>query len=226
MPVPSEAAQTAEKKTAEWNALASDLEQRLARLFPCDPGVKSAIDEVSRASDVRFAALSASWQEIENRSKEQAQIAAKFAAENEILITPWRSERTAAQEARARLDEQESDLRESARAVPALAAAARALDGIARDSDAITSQSIEREGAFAQWKLRWNEVIRSSQLRDAAIESELKALANERDRWNAFYAARTARAQMECSLTGAAPVAAPKTAGPRTPDKTGDKKKQ
>jgi chromosome segregation ATPase len=226
----ADAARSAEQKTEQWNVLASTLEQRLARILPCDARVKSAIEEVSRASDVRFAALSASWQEMENRSQEQEQIAAKFAGQNETLLAPWKSERSDAQQAQAALEEHEADLRESARTLAALATAARALDGIAADSEAVTKQSTEREDALAQWSASWNEVVRASKLRDAAIENELKTLANERDRWTAFYAARTARAQMECSLTGANRAAAPKTTSPRATDKgannTGDKKKQ
>ena len=153
-------------------------------------------------------------------------MAAKFVAESETLLGSWTKERSDAQQALAQLEEHEADLRESAKTVAALTSAVRALDAIIGDSEAVTNQSTEREAALAQWKARWSDVIRSTELRDAAIENELKTLAGERDRWNAFYAARAARAQMECALTSAAP----KTAGPRTTDKgannTGDKKKQ
>ena len=49
--------QTAQKRHAEWETLAKDLSERMARILPCDPRSAAAITEVSRASEARLAAL-------------------------------------------------------------------------------------------------------------------------------------------------------------------------
>ena len=49
--------QTARKRHAEWEALAKDLGERIARILPCDPRAAAAVTEVSRASETRLAAL-------------------------------------------------------------------------------------------------------------------------------------------------------------------------
>lgn len=196
-------AHTADQKNTEWVTLAAALEMKIARMLPCDARVKSAIEEVSRASDVRFAAMDAYWQQQAGRSKEQAQTVETLITEMEGLLPAWKAERTDAAQAQARLEDQALDLKESLRRVSALAPASRVLDGMIRNSETLVSTSGEQEEAVIQLNIRWNDVIHSTQLRDAAIENHIKALAGERDRWSAFYAARIARAQMECSLTGA-----------------------
>lgn len=220
-PAVSEAARTAEQKNAEWAALASALELKVARLLPCDANVKSAIEEVSRASDVRFAAMEAYWQEVQDRSQEQAKIARRLAEQNDALVASWKNERADSEKAQARLEEQALDLKESLRTIAALAPAARVLDGISRNSEALTGQSTDRETEISQLNAHWNDVIRTAQLRDASIENHMKALARERDRWSAYYAARVARGQVECSLTSSAPSAPRKATGKASTSKTG-----
>src|SRR6476660_6655687 len=58
-PAPDLAAlqQTAQKRHAEWDSLAKDVSERMARILPCDPRYTAAIIEVSRASEARLAAL-------------------------------------------------------------------------------------------------------------------------------------------------------------------------
>src|SRR5260370_30209263 len=49
--------QTAQKRHAEWESIAKDLGERMARILPCDPRYAAGIIEVSRASEARLAAL-------------------------------------------------------------------------------------------------------------------------------------------------------------------------
>src|ERR1043166_3512969 len=49
--------QTVQKRHSEWESLAKDLSERMARILPCDPRVMTAITEVSRASEARLAAI-------------------------------------------------------------------------------------------------------------------------------------------------------------------------
>ena len=220
-PAVSDAARTAEQKNAEWVALASALELKVARLLPCDTHVKSSIEEVARASDVRFAAIAAYWQELQDRSKDQAKSARRLIEENEALVAAWKNERADSEKAQARLADQTLDLKESQRTISALVPAARILDGIARNSEALAGQSAERETEIAELNARWNDVIRAAQLRDASIENQVKALAGERDRWSAYYAARIARGQMECSLTSSPSSTPRKATGKASTSKTG-----
>jgi hypothetical protein len=46
--------QTALKRHAEWEALAKDMNDRMARMLPCDPRAQAAVTEVSRASEARL----------------------------------------------------------------------------------------------------------------------------------------------------------------------------
>jgi hypothetical protein len=132
----------------------------------------------------------------------QDSIAAKVIEDNNALAASWKNERTDAEQAQARLQEQILDLKESQRTISALSTSSRVLDGVARNSDALISQSSERDASVMQLNARLAEVVRASALRDAAIENHMRAINGERYRWAAFYAARIARAQTECSLTG------------------------
>jgi chromosome segregation ATPase len=212
---PSEAAQLAEKTAGEWSALASSLEQRVARLLPCDPRVRSDIEEAARASDARFAALTSYWQEIAKRSNEQAEAARTLIAGNDPRIADWKADRTDSEQEQTRLAAQVADLRESVGQQSALATAVRVLNGISQSAAAATKQAATREEAAAKLDANLHELTTATEARQAAIENELKALATENSRWSAYYGARVTRAQMECSLTS--PAADPA----RTPAKKG-----
>lgn len=213
----SEAAQNAEKRTNELSILASSLEQKVARMLPCDPRVRTAIEEVSRASEARFAALIAYWQEIAKRSSGQAETARMLIADNDARRAEWRADRADSEQEQTRLGTQTSDLRESARQQAALATAARVLNGISQNTAAAAKQTVTREEASAKLDASLKDLIKATQARQTAIENEVKALGTENDRWTAYYAARIMRAQMECSITG--PPGASDSASPRAPKK-------
>jgi hypothetical protein len=203
-PAASGAAQAAEKSGAEWSTLISGMEQRVARLLPCDPGVRSAIEEVSRASDARIAALTAYWQEAAKRSKEQADLTGKLIADNDARLAVWRVDRADSEQEQMRLRSQISALHESSEQKPALSPASPLLDGIAQNSQTVAKRSADRDDMAARWSTGLNDFAKAAQARQAAIDGELKALTTESGRWTAYFAARIARAQMECSLTGPA----------------------
>lgn len=210
----SEAAQIAEKRTADWSVLASNLEQRVARLLPCDARVRTAIEEVSRASETRFTALNAYWQEAAKLSRSQADAARKLIAENGEREADRKADLTDSGQEQTRLAAQTSDLRDSARQQAALANAARALNGVSQNAAAATKQAATREDAWANVNTNLKELITAAESRQTAIENELKALATENTRWTAYYAARIARAQLECTITGAAADPAPASRPP------------
>ena len=195
---------TVDARGAEWSALATNLEQKVARMLPCDARVRTSIEEVMRASDARFAALAALWNDVARRSREQTEIANKMAAESDADVAAWKTDQADAEQEQKQVDSKRADLRASAAQLPALGSASNALDGIAKTVAGSVEQSIEREDAAAQWKAAANDFTTASGTRQRAIESELKAIATESAWWNAYYAARIARAQMECALTGSA----------------------
>ena len=49
--------QTMQKRYGEWESVAKDLSERMARILPCDPRALAALTEVSRTSEARLAAL-------------------------------------------------------------------------------------------------------------------------------------------------------------------------
>lgn len=195
------AAQTAEKRTNEWSVLAANLEQRVARMLPCDTRVRSAVEEVSRASDARFAAVTAYWKEIAKRSSDQVEAARKLIADNDARAADWKADVDDSGQEQLRVGTQMSDLREAARQQAALGSAARALNGISEKIAAAVKQGASRQAASAKLNAELNAFITAAQARQSAIETELNSLATESARWSAYYTTRAARAQMECSIT-------------------------
>ena len=149
-PQASEAAQDAEKRANEWSTLASNLEQRVARLLPCDARVRTAIEETSRTSDARFAAATAYWQEMVKRSNDQAQMARKLIADTDARSADWKADSADSEQEQTRLGAQTSDLREAARQQAGLAAAARVLNGISQSAVAAAKQGRDARGSVRQ----------------------------------------------------------------------------
>lgn len=205
-------AQAAEAKSAEWATLAQGLEQRVARLLPCDARVRSAVEEVSRASDARFSALAAYWQDAAAQSHEQALAATKLLADSDARLLTIRADRIDADDEQAFTSQQFENLRKSAAQQWALSDAVNALGPIARAKHDAAARAVEREKLAQQSKTSLMEIARTADARQAAIEKERQALTTEGNRWREYYAVRIARAQTECQLTGASADPAPKPA--------------
>ena len=209
-------AQAANARSTEWSTLASGMEQRVARLLPCDPRVRSAIEEVSRASDARFTALAAYWQDVATQSQQQSAAAAKLLAESDARLTAVRDDRADADKEQAYVSQQFADLRQSSAKQWGLSEAVDALGPIALAKREAAARATEREKLAEQSKTSLMELVRTSEARQAAIEKERQAMTAENNRWREYYAARIARAQTECQLTGPAAAPAPRSsAAPR-----------
>ncbi len=202
-------AQSAENRIREWSVLATNLEQRITRMLPCDPRVSAAIEEVSRASGARFQAVTAYWQEISRLSNDQIEAARALIASDQSRFAEWRADSADAEQEQARVVAQSSDLRDAVRQQAALDAAARVLSDIARSMGDQVKEAVARESASVKLDADLNEFVTAAQIRQTAIDDELKALTAESARWTAYYAARIARAQLECSITGSAADAPP-----------------
>jgi hypothetical protein len=206
-------AQAAEAKSAEWSTLAAGMEQRVARLLPCDARVRAAVEEVSRASDVRFTALIAYWQDAAAESQEQATAANKLLADYDARVAAAKADSADAEKERAYVSQQFLDVRKSAAQQWALSDAVNELGPIALAKRDAAVRAVEREKLAEQSKAGLTEIASTAEARQRAIEKERQALTTEGNRWREYYAARITRAQIECQLTGAA-TAAP---APRPP---------
>lgn len=212
---PSPAAQLAEKKANDWSVLAASLEEQVARMLPCDPRVRSDIEGVSRASDARFDALIAYWQEIAQRLSEQVEKGRALIAVAHSHSVDFQDDRTDSEQEVTRLGVKAADLQESVRRQAALPPAAHVLNGISQSALTLQKQAIEREEEYSKLDTDLNELNRAMEARRDAIEDEKKAIAAERSRWSAYYSSRVVRSQMECSITGPPSGARTSTKGSR-----------
>ncbi len=208
---------SAARRTVEWTTLESNLELRLARLLPCDARVRAAIEEVSRAADARTVARTSYWTSISLRSKAQVETIRGMLAEEEGRAGDWSKDLADAQVDVATTSAQAASLGPSIRQLPALAAPQKNLEAIAQIYRVIEAQSSERANGTGQLAGDLRELLKAGQARQATIENQLKAAGAEGQLWSAYYAAREARAQVECSITS--PAQAPLRATPPAPRK-------
>lgn len=196
--------QVAEKRSSDWDTLAKGLEVKLARMLPCDPRVRTSIEEVSRASDARLAALAQYLQANAAQAKLDVDRVQRLLADQESFSKDAEIEKAEADQERVAIKGRSADLAESAKRRPSLSEAQKKLGEIAamtRERTSRAQEQVARREALAE-VLR--QVGAAYQARQKAIETELSALLIETSRWGEYYAARMARAQTECSVTGPA----------------------
>jgi hypothetical protein len=200
-PVQPSAQQAVEKQTAAWQALAKNLELRLARMLPCDARVRAAIEEVSRASEARLAARAQYLQDAAANAKRDSEAADAALAADQTGAREMEMETAEAEQDRVAIEGQLADLIESVRAKPALDEARMKLESIA----AMVRQRVAGTQSLAGRKTALTAALRETalafQARQKAIEADVSALATETSRWSEYYAARLVRAQTECSIT-------------------------
>ncbi len=191
----------AQKRATPWETLAKGLESKIARMLPCDPRVKAAIEEVSRASQARLASLSDYLQAAGAQAKADAERARKSSVDAAAAAKEAGVELTEAEQQRAAIDGELADLKDSARRRPSLDDAATKLAGI----QALTVARIARlqqEAARRTALVDSLTVLESAyQARQTAIDAERAALVEETANWVNYYATRQTRAETECSVT-------------------------
>jgi hypothetical protein len=201
--------QIAETKSAEWETLAKALDAKIARMLPCDSRVKSAITEVSRASEARLAALGEAMKAAVDRAAADSEHARLAVADEEGRRRESAAERVDSGQERAAVEGQLADLTESAKRRPAFEEARQKLAGLATQ---VTQRASDREDAVKLETLldaSLRELLVASEAREQALRKEQAALTLEASRWSEYYAARLARAQTECTITN--PTSTPKT---------------
>ncbi len=194
--------QNAVKRNSEWSTLATNLEQRLGRLLPCDARIRGAIEETGRASEARITALTTYWLALSGKSKNQLDAIRRLMAQEEARKGEWIVDRTEAGQERAAVTEQSNLLAAGVARVPALAGAQSALTATTQAMLPIETQTDERQSTGEVLATELSDLLAASQARQVAIETQLKYISAEGTRWSAYYAARLSRAQTECSITG------------------------
>jgi len=193
--------QTAQKRFAEWETQAKSLEERLARILPCDARSSAAIAEVRGLSDARLAALNDYLRAASAKAfAETAAARNLLSAEERRPIEAARERADAGQEQTA-VDIQSDGLLQSINQRSSLRDAHKLLEQI---TALIRQRSVESERqADAAEKMvpMLRDLVAKFEARDAALQNESAAFEAERTRWSGYYSARQARAQTECSIT-------------------------
>ena len=196
--------QNAAKKAADWDALAKVLEVKLARMLPCDPRVRAAIEEVGKASDARLAALAQYLQAAAAQAKAGAERIQRLLADQESAAKETETEKAEADQERAAIEGRAADLAESAKRRESLSEAQKKLAEIAALSRERSARAAEL-GAHQETLIdALRQVASTYQARQKALDTELSALVIETSRWGEYYAARSSRAQTECAVTNPA----------------------
>jgi hypothetical protein len=202
--------QNVDKRTGEWESLANGLEGRIGRLLPCDPRVRTAIDEVSRASEGRVVALTEYWLAVSAASKTQAEAVQRLLAQEDSNGADRKTDLADAEQERVAVNAQLTDLGESAKRLPSLAAAQKALEGLAQSSAKLATLATQRGQSAERLSQELRDLLAATQARQTAIENAMKALAAEGLRWSGYYSSRQARAQTECTITNPGGATAPR----------------
>ncbi len=207
----------ASKRTVEWISLTGTLELRLARLLPCDPRVRTAVDEVARAADTRTLALTSYWNMVSIQSRTQVDAIRGLLAREEERAEEWTKDKMQAQQEVAATVAQAAALKASAQQVPALTNPQKSLESLAETDRVLAGQAQERETKGGALLDDLRHLLNAAQARQSAIDEQLKSVSAEGQRWSAYYAARQARAQIECFIINPAAATAPTAARPAPP---------
>jgi len=200
---------TAQKYHAEWESVAKDLDERMARILPCDPRYAAAITEVSRASEARLAALADYIRGVSGQALAETAAAKILLNAEEKRAVEASLERADAGQEQSAVDTQFDALAQSIKQRPSLEDAQKLLEHIAAMIRQ-RAEAAERETGAADAAVGLlRGLVKEFDTRDAALRDESAALESERARWNGYYAARLARARTECSITQAGIEAGP-----------------
>ena len=193
--------QTAQKRTAEWEAVAKDMNERMARILPCDPRALAAVTEVSRASEARLDALADYLRAVSAQAfAETAGVRNLLDAEEKRAVEAGLERADASQEQTA-VNAQSDDLAQSAKQRTSLEVPQKLLADIAAMIHQRAAATEQQAGSADAAVALLRDLVEKFEARDAALREEFAASEAERTRWNGYYAARRARAQMECSIT-------------------------
>jgi hypothetical protein len=192
--------QAAEKTSADWEAKAKGLDQKIARLLPCDPAGRAAVEEVSRASAARLAALSAYVKAEALSARDDVDAVKRVLSEQAALGGAWAAERAESDQDHTALEARIAELKESMRKRSALSGAEQALMELSRMAKDRTAKADEQSSRKDAVNALLAELLASYQQRQTALEAEASQVNQETARWANYYGARVARAATECAI--------------------------
>lgn len=211
-PAPNLAAleQTAQQRAADWERLAQGLNASIRGLLPCDAKGPAAISEVSRASDARLAALAEYLQAAAQQASRETEVAKQALTSSNTLGAVLNAERAEVGLEQNGADGQVANLAAGLAEKPTLRTPIEALQevraGLQQRHDLAEAGLKGQESVVAALR----DLVTAAEARESAWKDVLGTNEAERTRWKAYYAARLARAQTECSIIqGTAPAAAP-----------------
>jgi chromosome segregation ATPase len=202
--------QTAQQRAADWERLAQGLNASIRGLLPCDAKGPAAISEVSRASDARLAALADYLQAAAQQASRETEAAKRALISSNTLGAVLSAERAEAGQEQSGADGQVANLAAGLAEKPSLKTPIEALQevraGLQKRHDLIEAGMKGQESVTPALR----DLVTAAEAREAAWKDVLASNEAERTRWKAYYVARLARAQTECSIIqGTAPAAAP-----------------
>jgi hypothetical protein len=190
------------KTQTDWFRMASDLDVRVARMLPCAAGATAAIEDVNKASAARMTALANYIKAVSAQAAQDVAMSRQIQQAETALMAGVGTERTDTEQERAAIETQIANLAESVRKKISLSAASdelKALESSVRQrANLITTKLAETEGSAK----RFEDLSAALESREAALRKQMAAVEEERIRWNGFYAARLARARVECTASG------------------------
>lgn len=193
--------QAAQKRHAEWEALAKDMNDRVSRILPCDPRALAAVNEVSRASESRLAALSDYLRAVSIRAFGETAVVRSLLNSEERHAVEATLERADAGQEQTAVDTQLDALAQSVKQRASLEAPQKSLAQIAAMIHQRLTALDQHAGSADAAVPLLRDLVAKFEARDAALREEFAASEAERARWNGYYAARRTRAQIECTIT-------------------------
>ena len=173
------ALQQAVDKTAAWQALAKSVESRLARMLPCDPRVRAAIQELSKASEDRLAALAVYLQGAAVQAKHDAEAASALLEAEQAASRDLNFDTAEAEQDRIAVEAQLADLTASAASKPALEVARKKLAAIAAMARQRAADAAAQGAKSGALNAALQNVAAAARAKQTALETELGSLVVE-----------------------------------------------
>jgi hypothetical protein len=191
---------------AVWSQMARTMEERISHLLPCDQAAIRIVDEAAKASDARMAAQSRYLQALHERAGETTKAASAVVEEMKLESAAQLGDRNDTEQERAGIESRVGNLDSSVSQKPSLLAARvrlQELQSLVGDrAMQASTQAVNSQQAMAALQV----LITALESREAALAKQSAPLQEEQLRWKGYYAARTARARVECSVAGGAPA--------------------
>jgi hypothetical protein len=194
--------QAAMKADAEWFRLASDLDVRVARMFPCAPGAMSAIEDTRRAATARIVAVTTYAEAAAEQAKQDSAMAEQLQKSRTLGAASNSEEALDTEREIADIELQLKILEESVRSKISLTTASnqlRSIENLVQQRAKLLSKSTNSTSSIAGELGDWGRAVEK---REAALREQIGDLFEERGKWNSYYNARLARAKVECSAAG------------------------